>query len=312
MHDSPPPLLTAPHPLVRLLDLEACAGGGADERYRGQSLDVGGRSVFGGQVVAQALVAASRGVEPDRAAHSLHAYFLLPGDLRRPIEFLVERLRDGRSFTARRVQAMQNGRPILSMIASFQRHEDGYQHSETMPAVPPPEALPTMAEARERWIAETGELPAPLLRVLRQDFAVELRPVQTWNPLLPTREPARLAVWLRLLGSLPDDPALHRCLLAYISDMYLLSCTVRPHDQAWYSPNLMAASLDHALWLHRDARLDDWLLYDMDSPQAGGARGLARGRLWNRQGQLVASVCQEGLIRCIEGPRGWQRSALAG
>jgi acyl-CoA thioesterase-2 len=297
---------------MQLLDLESQTGDDGSERYRGQSLDVGGRSVFGGQVVAQALVAASRSVESERAAHSLHAYFLLPGDLRRPIDFLVERLRDGRSFAARRVQALQDGRAILSMIASFQRPEEGYQHSETMPIVPPPEVLPTMAEARERWIAETGELPAPLLRVLRQDFGVEMRPVQAWNPLQPTREPARMAVWLRLLGSLPDDPVLHRCLLAYISDMYLLSCTVRPHDQAWYSPNLMAASLDHALWLHQDARLDDWLLYDVDSPQAGGARGLARGCFWDRRGQRVASVCQEGLIRRIEGPRGWQRSALAG
>lgn len=311
MPDSLPPLTPDEHPLVRLLRLESLAAVDGQDRFRGHSLDVGGRSAFGGQVVAQALMAASHSVDPDRQAHSLHAYFLRPGDLRKPIDYAVERLRDGGSFTARRVQALQQGRPILSMIASFQKAEAGFEHAPAMPEVPPPESLPGMAEVREQWVAEAGELPPPLLVALRQDFAIEARPVYPWNPLLPGRSLPRHAIWFRLRSPLPAEPALQLGLLAYASDMNLLSCTVRPHDQAWVSPSLMAASLDHALWFHRPVQLDQWLLYEMESPVAVGARGLARGQFWSQDGQLLASVIQEGLIRRIAGPRTWQRSELA-
>jgi acyl-CoA thioesterase-2 len=281
--------------LVDQLDLERLE----DNLFRGQSKDLGGRSVFGGQVIGQALVAAGRTLADARSPHSLHAYFLLPGDMAAPIVYEVDRIRDGKSFSARRVQAIQHGQPILSMIASFQIPESGLEHYAPMPDVPPPESLPTTDERRERWIAEAGAVHPKILESLRARIAVEFRPVQDWNALKPKPSRPRQDVWFRLIEPIPDDQMLHRCLLAYISDFNLIGTTLRPHAQSWYSPTMVVASIDHALWFHRDARVDDWLLYSMDSPSAQGARGLARGLVYDRSGTLVASVAQEGLIRQV-------------
>jgi acyl-CoA thioesterase-2 len=278
--------------LIRQLDLEQLEV----NLFRGQSKDLWGPRVFGGQVIGQALVAAERSIE-GRAPHSLHAYFLLPGDADAPIVYQVERIRDGRSFSARRVQAIQHGRPILSMIASFQAPEEGLEHAAPMPDVPPPEALTPASELKERWLAEAGEVPPQVAAALRSTGAIEFRPVEPRNPLLPTPGEPRQAIWFRAIDRVPDDPRLHRCLLAYASDYQLMGTSLRPHGRSWYQRTMMVASLDHALWFHRAARVDDWLLYAMDTPSAQGARGLARGQVFDRGGRLVASVAQEGLMR---------------
>ncbi len=268
--------------------------------FRGQSADLGGRSVYGGQVIGQALVAAERTVE-GRAPHSLHAYFLLPGDKQAPIVYQVDRVHDGRSFSARRVQAIQHGRPILSMIASFQIEEPGLEHAARMPDVPPPEDLASIAELRRQWVAEAGPVPPRMQEALRTPGAIEFRPVSPLNPLRSTPGEARQDVWFRTVDGVADDPWLHRCLLAYASDSALLGTALRPHGRSYYQPNIVVASLDHALWFHRPARVDEWLLYSMDSPSAQAARGLARGLVFDRTGRLVASVAQEGLMRDVTG-----------
>jgi acyl-CoA thioesterase-2 len=283
--------------LIRQLDLEPLEV----NLFRGQSSDLGGKSVFGGQVIGQALVAASRTVE-GRVAHSLHAYFLLPGDMAAPIVYQVDRIRDGRSFTARRVQAIQHGRPILSMIASFQVVEPGLEHQAPMPDVPPPESLRPVDELREAWLAEAGPLPVRVQEALRQP-ALEFRPVEPWNPLRPTVADPRQSVWFRTVDRVPDDPMLHRCLLAYASDYNLMPTALRPHGESWFNGRMIVASLDHAMWFHRDARVDEWLLYAMESPSAQRARGLGRGLIFDRGGRLVASVAQEGLMRQASGPK---------
>jgi len=272
--------------------------------FRGPSRDLGGRSVFGGQVIGQAMVAASRTVE-NRAPHSLHAYFLLPGDMAAPIVYEVDRIRDGGSFSARRVQAIQHGRPILSMIASFQAEETSYEHQAAMPEVPPPEALKPTHELVADWIAAAGDAVHPRIRAsLARHPAVEFRPVYPWNPLKPEVTQPRQAIWFRIGHALPDDPMLHRCLLAYASDFNLIGTALRPHGRSWYSPDLLVASIDHALWFHRPARMDEWLLYCMDSPTAQSARGFARGQIYTQAGVLVASVAQEGLMRRVEAKKG--------
>lgn len=278
--------------LLTVLDLEALEV----NLFRGPSRDLGGRSVFGGQVIGQALVAASRTVE-GRTPHSLHAYFLLPGDMAAPIVYEVDRIRDGGSFSARRVQAIQHGRPILSMIVSFQVPDDGLEHQAPMPEVPPPEALKSTTQLIPEWLASAGEVHPRIRASLTRHPAVEFRPVYPWNPLKPDVTLPRQAIWFRIGLSLPDDPMLHRCMLAYASDFNLIGTALRPHGKSWYSPDMQVASLDHALWFHRDGRVDDWLLYCMDSPSATGARGMARGSIYDRQGRLVASVAQEGLMR---------------
>jgi acyl-CoA thioesterase-2 len=283
--------------LIRQLDLEQLEV----NLFRGQSKDLWGPRVFGGQVIGQALVAAERTIE-GRDPHSLHAYFLLPGDVDAPIVYQVERLRDGRTFSARRVQAIQHGRPILSMIASFQAPEGGLEHAAPMPDVPPPEALTPLSELKERWLSEAGSVPARVAEALRATGAIEFRPVEPRNPLLPTPGEPRQAIWFRAVDRVPDDPRLHRCILAYASDYQLLGTALRPHGRSWYQRSIVVASLDHALWFHRSARVDDWLLYAMDSPSAQGARGLARGLVFDRGGRLVASVVQEGLMREVEPP----------
>jgi len=276
--------------VIRQLDLERVG----DDAFRGDSRDSGQPSVYGGQVVAQALVAAERTVE-GRVPHSLHAYFLLPGDVAAPIEYRVERLRDGGSFSARRVVAIQGGRPIFAMIASLQAPGDGLEHSASMPEVPPPEALRPFAALREGWLAEAGAVDPRVAAVLEAGRAFEFRPVDPVNPLRPSAREPRQAAWFRSAGPVPDDPGLHRALLAYASDTALAGTPLRPHGVSWAQVRL--ASIDHALWLHRPARVDGWLLYAMDAPSAQGGRGLARGQIFDRSGRLVASVAQEALMR---------------
>ena len=263
--------------------------------FRGQSRDTGTRNVFGGQVIGQALVSAERTVD-GRAPHSLHAYFLLPGDVRAPIVYQVDRIRDGRSFSARRVQAIQHGRPILSMIASFQAPEAGLEHAAPMPDVPPPDALAPSDDLGPRRLPAAD--PPPGTGAAAGAFgAIEFRPVEPDAPSR-RREP-RQAYWFRAVDRVPDDPQLHRCLLAYASDWTLSGTALRPHGKSWNDQGMIVASIDHALWFHRPARIDEWLLYAMDSPSAQTARGLSRGLIYDRAGRLVASVAQEALMRDV-------------
>jgi len=283
--------------LVDLLDLETIE----QNIYRGQSRDLGGKSVFGGQVIGQGLVAARRTVL-DQVPHSLHAYFLRPGDMATPIVYEVERVRDGRSFSTRRVHAIQHGQPILTMIASFQKEEGGLDHQAQMPKVKQPEELPTLLECAEKWVSEAPEVSDRARSTLLREVPIEFKPVQPWNPLLnEKREPAQ-HIWFRAPGRLPDDPMLHRCVLAYASDFNLLSTALLPHGMGWFRKDMVVASIDHALWFHRDVRVDDWLLYSMDSPSAQAARGFSRGLIFDRQGRLVASTTQESLMRHLETP----------
>ncbi|WP_421699278.1 acyl-CoA thioesterase [Ancylobacter sp.] len=280
--------------LVALLDLERLE----DNLFRGlnppESWPFRTR-VFGGQVLAQALVAAQRTVE-GLAAHSMHAYFLLAGDPKVPIIYDVERVRDGRSFATRRAVAIQHGRPIFIMSVSFHRQEPGLEHQLDLDmAVPPPEEVPGIGELPDEVIAT---LPAPVVAYWRRPRPIELKPVG----LGEKRVAPRRAVWFRTTGPLPDSEGLHQAVLAYASDMTLLEVTTTLHGTSALGENLQVASLDHALWLHRPFRADDWLLYAQDSPSAAGARGLARGLIYDRAGRLVASVAQEGLIRPVRAP----------
>ena len=278
--------------LLRLLDLEPLEV----NLFRGQSRDLGGKAVFGGQVIGQALVAASRTVE-GRLPHSLHAYFHRPGDMARPIVYEVDRVRDGKSFTARRVQAIQGGEVLLSMICSFQVPEPGFEHQAPMPEVPAPESLRPQRELVKEWLAAVPQVPPRIREAFERRTAVEFRPVEPRNPLVPMVDPPRQSFWVRSNGPLPDAPLLHACVLAYASDFSLLSTALRPHGVSWLTPGLAVASIDHALWFHRPFRVDDWLLYAMDSPTAQSGRGLSRGQFFDRAGSLVVSVAQESLMR---------------
>jgi acyl-CoA thioesterase-2 len=240
-------------------------------------------------------MAASRTVE-GRDPHSLHAYFLLPGDMAAPIVYEVERIRDGRSFAARRVQAIQHGRPIFSMLVSFQLPAKGFEHQAPMPTVPQPESLPSYVDLSAKWLAAAGP-NTHLGDILSRRLALDFRYVEPGNPLKPVKEPPVQHVWFKTVEALPDDPMLHRCLLAYATDFNLIGTALRPHGLSWYSGDVIMASLDHALWFHRDLRVDEWLLYSMDSPTAQSARGLARGLIHDAKGRLVASVVQEGMMR---------------
>ncbi|QHS09342.1 acyl-CoA thioesterase II [Sinimarinibacterium sp. NLF-5-8] len=279
--------------LVNLLDIERLE----DNLFRGQSRDLGGRSVFGGQVISQALVAASRTADDISQPHSLHAYFLRPGDMSKPIVYEVDRVRDGRSFTTRRVQAIQSGQPILTMMTSFQHDEPGLEHQQPMPDVQPPEKLRSARDLYDEWIQAVPDLPDRIFHALTRELAIEFKPVVPWNPLAPEVKPPQQKIWFRAAGTLPDDPMLHRCVLAYASDFNLLSTAVRPHGRTWFDEKMTIASIDHALWFHRDLRVDDWLLYSMDAPTAQGGRGFNRGLIYDRSGRLVASVTQENLMR---------------
>jgi acyl-CoA thioesterase II len=275
--------------LLSILDLEPLE----HNLFRGLSPQVGWQRVFGGQVIGQALVAAARTVE-GRGAHSLHGYFMRPGDPSIPIIYEVDRIRDGKSFATRRIAAIQHGKAIFSMSASFQLEEDGLDHQLPMPDAPPPEDLPSESELKA-LIVESA--PEPIKRYWQRDRPLELRPVDYRHYI--SREPLEAAqqVWIRATGKLPDDPDIHRSVLAYASDMTLLDTALYPHGRSVFDRDLQAASLDHALWFHRPFRVDDWLLYSEDSPSASGGRGFSRGSLFTREGKLVASVAQEGLIR---------------
>lgn len=282
--------------LLTLLDLESLEV----NIYRGYNRDLGSGRVFGGQVFAQALVAARRTVEGPRDAHSVHGYFILPGDLAAPIVYFVDRLRDGNSFTTRRVTAIQHGQTIFNLSASFHIAEPGREHQDHMPVVPPPEELaPELQLIREM----ADRIPEPLRSVLTQDRPIDFRPVDPVDPFKtsPPRAPVR-HIWFKSLGPLPDDPLVHQAVLAYASDYGLITTALQPHGLSFRSRGLQMASLDHSLWLHRPFRVDDWLLYSMDSPVAAGSRGFARGTIYTRAGQLVASVAQEGLMRVRDLP----------
>lgn len=271
--------------------------------FRGESQDLGWGTVFGGQVLGQALSAAVQTVPGDRAVHSLHGYFLLPGDVKKPIVYNVDRIRDGGSFTTRSVSGIQSGRPIFHLSASFQTAEDGPNHQSAMPEVPAPATLPTEAE---RLLPYADALP-PFLRArlsVDHEHAVlgrapfELRsadPVD--DPFHPAPREALRKVWLKTAAPLPDDPALHRYLLAYATDHAFLTTALIPHGRTWLTPGMQMASIDHAIWYHRPFRIDQWLLHVMESPNAHGGRGLVRGQIFDEAGNLVASTAQEGLLR---------------
>ncbi|HEY5080998.1 MAG TPA: acyl-CoA thioesterase II [Bauldia sp.] len=275
--------------LLSILDLEQLE----HNLFRGLSPQVGWQRVFGGQVIGQALVAAARTVE-GRTVHSLHAYFMRPGDPAVPIIYEVDRIRDGHSFTTRRVVAIQHGAAIFTMSASFQVEETGLDHQAKMPDVPPPEDLPSETELQEAYLHHA---PEGVRRYWQRPRPLELRPVDLRHFLSRDALDPVQNVWVRTTGPLPDDPDIHRCVLAYASDMTLLDTALFAHGRMIFDPDLQAASLDHALWFHRPFRADQWLLYAEDSPSASGSRGLTRGSLFTREGVLVASVAQEGLIR---------------
>ncbi|HYC01041.1 MAG TPA: acyl-CoA thioesterase II [Candidatus Limnocylindrales bacterium] len=279
-----------PHPLldevVSLLDVEELEV----NIFRGYSPEEDRPRVFGGQVAAQSLMSAARTVPADRRVHSLHSYFLRPGDMHAPILFLVDRIRDGKSFTTRRVVAVQHGEAIFNMAASFQVAEQGVEHSLEMPAAPDPESLPTQAQ---RLAAFDRKLPRRAI----EPRAIDMRWCDPpgWKP--NKGEEGRAMVWMRADGRLPADSLLHTCVLVYASDYTLTETVMRPHGVHWSDHGVMAASLDHAMWFHRDFAVDDWWLYVEDSPAASGARGLARGVIFDRAGRLCCSVAQEVLLR---------------
>jgi acyl-CoA thioesterase-2 len=276
--------------LVTLLDVEEID----TDLYRGARQPGGIGRVFGGQVIGQALQAAQRSVEGDKAAHSLHAYFMRPGDENHPIIYRVVRDFEGRSFATRRVIAMQKGQPILNMAASFQAPAEGLHHQADMPDVPAPEDLRSERELRDEIQAQ---VPEKLRRFFLRARPIEIRPVSPRNWFRPEPiEPVQHS-WFRVAAPLPDDPALHRAMLAYATDMTLLGTCMLPHGVSWMTGNIQTASLDHAVWLHEPFRFDEWLLYTTDSPWSGHSRGFNRGRIYARDGRLVASAAQEGLIR---------------
>lgn len=276
--------------LIELLQLEHLE----DNLFRGQSRDIGTRFVFGGQVLGQALAAAQQTVDRAREAHSLHAYFLRAGDIEAPIVYSVERARDGGSFSSRRVVAIQHGQPILTGSVSFQLPETGVEHQTSMPEVPPPEDV----EPMQPWPAdELHRLPVKLQRWLGIDGPFEFREVWPRDERHPTKRPPIQHIWFRLVSPIVDAATVHRVLLAYASDFHLIGTATLPHGISYLTDHVQMASLDHALWFHRPFRVDEWLLYSFDSPTAQGGRGLARGQIFSRDGVLVASSAQEGLIR---------------
>lgn len=277
--------------LLETLDLEKLE----ENLFRGNSPQVGWQRVFGGQVIGQALVAANRTVGEGRTAHSLHGYFIRPGDPSVPIIYDVDRYRDGKSFTTRRVVAIQHGKPIFSMAASYHLMEEGFDHQFDVPKVPMPEDLPS---EKELLVQFEKFMPDNMKHYFSRQRPIELRPTDPERYLNPKKDPTSIQnVWIKATQSLPDDPALHQCVLAYASDMTLLDTSLVPHGRNLFDPELMMASLDHALWFHRPFKADEWLLYAQDSPSSSGALGFNRGSIFTREGALVASVTQEGLIR---------------
>ena len=281
--------------LIRTLKLESVESTTREDVFEGPSQWMPHGRVYGGQVLAQSLVAATHTVADDRSVHSMHGYFLRAGDISQPITFSVDRLRDGRSFSTRRVQAFQNNEPIFSMIASFQDRDPGLNHQDALPAgIPDPESLPSAFEL-------IGDNPHPVAQYWANARPFDLRHVG--SPIYFTVEGehvAHQAVWIKSLGPLPESQTLHTAALAYLSDYTILESIYRRHGIAWAHPGLNSASLDHAMWFHRDARVDDWLLYVQESPSAQGGRGLAMGKIFSRDGALLASVAQEGMVRVPE------------
>ncbi|HEY9182004.1 MAG TPA: acyl-CoA thioesterase II [Gammaproteobacteria bacterium] len=275
--------------LLRLLKLERI-----EERiFRGESRDLGGARVFGGQVLGQALTAASYTVT-GRQVHSLHAYFLVAGDVDAPIVYEVDVARDGKSFSNRRVVAIQHGQPIFNMTASFQVPEHGIEHAAAMPDVPGPEGL---ADVRELPPDVLAKVPDKMRRFLTHERPFEFRPVEPVHVIAPPRAEPKRHIWIKTIDRLPDDPDLHRNVLAYVSDYQLVSTATLPHGIHFAEGNVQLASIDHAMWFHRSFRMDDWLLYAMESPNASGGRGFALGKVFTRDGRLVASTAQEGVVR---------------
>ena len=279
--------------LLSILDIEPLE----DNLFRGRSPQQSWQRVFGGQTIGQALVAAVRTVPPERVAHSLHAYFLQPGDLTIPIIYSVERVRDGGSFTTRRVTATQHGRAMFVMSVSFHKLEPGLDHQEQMPTVPPPEDLPSERELKDRMITQ---LPESMRAYWERERPIELRPVDVSRYFAREPRQPEQHVWMRATGALPDDLPLHQCVLAYASDFSLLDTALIAHGKLMFDQDIQLASLDHALWFHRPFRADEWLLYAQDSPSSHGSRGFCRGSIFTREGVLVASVAQEGLTRLRE------------
>lgn len=281
--------------LAELMRLdEDKSDGSGSRRLHGGCMDLGTRHLFGGQLLGQAIAAAQVRTATGQAITSLHALFLEAGDGRRPVAYAVESVRDGRSSHVRRVDAWQGEAHLMTALVSFHASRDGVVHADAMPDVPPPEDLASEDALLERALRQTSDAGPSAVRPQRP---IELRPVRPWNPWRPEAEPEPPCTWLRARAPLPADPALHRALIGYVSDYTLLRAALRPHGLSFQQPGVRGASLDHALWIHADARLDEWLLYCSDSPQAAGGRALARGSLFTRDGRLVASVAQEGIVR---------------
>ena len=281
--------------LVELLALEQIEV----NLFRGETQDLGWGQVFGGHVVGQALSAAAQTVPDDRLVHSMHAYFLLPGDVDRPIVYDVDRIRDGGSFTTRRIKAIQNGEAIFNMSASFQLQEQGLEHQDEMPEVPGPEGLLSQTEL-SRQVKD--QIPEFLRERVTQESPIEIRPIDPGNPMDPKVRAPESAAWYRANGTLPDRNDVHRYLLAYASDFNFLNTSMYPHGVSWLTPTMQVASLDHSMWFHRPFRFDEWILHVVESPSAAGGRGMVRGRMFNQQGELVALTAQEGLIRQHDSP----------
>ena len=279
--------------IIKTLDLEEIEL----NHYLATSPNEGWQRVYGGQVIGQALVAASRTVSPNRSAHSLHGYFLRAGDTTIPILYKVDRIRDGKSFTTRRVVAVQRGQAIFTMSISFQIDEGGLSHQFDMPKVPAPDSLPTEDELRRE---QAKSWPKEFQESFSGSSAIKVKPVDPVDLLNPEPAQATQRCWMRCGEALPNDPRIHQCVLAYLSDWSLLDTASRPHAVSFMQDNVQVASLDHAMWFHRPFRADEWLLYDQDSPSASGARGFNRGLIYNRTGKLVASTTQEGLLRIYQ------------
>ena len=275
--------------LTSIIELEQLE----DNLFRGQNYQAPWGRVFGGQVLAQSIHAARRTVPVDRLVHSMHGYFILGGDIRQPIIYHVDRIRDGRSFTTRRVVAIQKGKPIFNMSASFQVIEEGFVHQISMPNVPPPDTIATDQE----WASQFKESHPELYKMYQMDRPIEFRPIERSNPLNPQKSRPFRHVWIRAKGRLPDLRQVHQEVLAYASDYNLMTTSLFPHRGSFDRKKMQLASLDHAMWFHHNFRADDWLLYAIDSPSASNSRGFNRGSFFNLEGKLVASVVQEGLIR---------------
>ena len=276
--------------LSALLNLEDIEQG----LYRGQSQELGFPALFGGQVMGQALSAAQETIDKSRNVHSLHSYFLRPGDAKKSVVYEVENIRDGKSFSTRRIKAIQNGNAIFYMTASFQKPEEGFDHQEIMPEVSAPETISSYSDFIK---ANQDQIPASIREIYLAEKPIEIRPVDQYNWLNPEKMPAKCNMWIKANGTLPDDLRIHTYMLAYTSDFHFLPTSLMPHGVSHWQKNFQIATIDHAMWFHRPFRFDDWLLYSTESPSASSGRGLVRGQIFNRQGQLVASTIQEGVIR---------------